>query len=206
MQGTRTHKRLVLVGGVLSIVAWLSSSALGAAPAGGPSPRVWRAPAADSARFATARRLEAVRSPVSNVARPRVSSGPAWLESRLDAMWRQSPTFRRQLLRLGGVGQLRITFSVQCQTKGNRAHTRVERLADTSLSADVCLGNNMREFDELIAHELEHILEQVDGVNLADRARHHCHHVNDGGGGFETGRAKDVGLMVAREMTAREGR
>jgi hypothetical protein len=206
LQETRTHKRLVLLGGVLSTVAWLSSTTLSAAPAGGPGSRVWQAPAADSARFATARRLESVPSPVSNVARPRVSSGPAWLESRLDAMWRQSPTFRRQLLRLGGVGQLRITFSTQCQTKGSRAHTRVQRLPDTSLSADVCLGTNMRELDELIAHELEHILEQVDGVNLADRARHRCHHVNDGSGGFETDRAKDVGLMVAREMTEREGR
>jgi hypothetical protein len=54
---------------------------------------------------------------------------------------------------------------------------------------------------ELIAHELEHVLEQVDGTDLARLARHGLGGVADREWGYETARAQSVGQSVAREAT-----
>jgi hypothetical protein len=52
---------------------------------------------------------------------------------------------------------------------------------------------------ELIAHELEHVLEQVDGIDLRRRARQRLNGVIILGGRYETERARSVGRTVARE-------
>ena len=56
---------------------------------------------------------------------------------------------------------------------------------------------------ELIAHEIEHIIEQLDGVNLAARAvmtGSGVHATNVGEVWYETERATRVGLTVAADM------
>jgi hypothetical protein len=51
---------------------------------------------------------------------------------------------------------------------------------------------------ELLGHEFEHVLEQIDGVNLrADAARGHARILADGA--YETRRATEAGLQVLRE-------
>ena len=52
---------------------------------------------------------------------------------------------------------------------------------------------------EAIAHELEHVLEQVEGTDLARLARQRVDGVVDLGGQYETARAQSVGRTVARE-------
>ena len=57
---------------------------------------------------------------------------------------------------------------------------------------------------ELIAHELEHVLEQLDGVNLPQLAQSPGVSANrhERGRSFETARAKQIGLDVAAEFNA----
>jgi len=55
---------------------------------------------------------------------------------------------------------------------------------------------------ELIAHEFEHVLEQLDDVDLQVMAARHGSgvHIVSGGGGFETDRAIAAGRCVAAEV------
>jgi hypothetical protein len=65
--------------------------------------------------------------------------------------------------------------------------------------------NPLGDFMELLAHELEHVIEQLDGIDLAAKAalaRSGVRTCVDGT--FETNRAARVGSLVAVE--ARAGR
>jgi hypothetical protein len=52
---------------------------------------------------------------------------------------------------------------------------------------------------EYLAHELEHVLEQIDGVDLVRLKRQGVDGVEHVGGQDETARARSVGRAVARE-------
>jgi hypothetical protein len=83
-----------------------------------------------------------------------------------------------------------------------RARTRMSKDAKGHLSAVVQIGP-LHDTEELIAHEFEHIIEQLDGVNLAKRARLAHTGVSDTGRRgdmFETIRAQRMGLKVASEL------
>ena len=117
----------------------------------------------------------------------------------------RSATFRRQCLRLAS--DRRLTVHLQAAgpswTRGARAITRIARLSDGGMDASVYLTH----FDddvELIAHELEHVIEQLDEIDLSSRADlpdTGVHHTTQGSA-FETVRATQVGLRVAREVRA----
>jgi hypothetical protein len=53
---------------------------------------------------------------------------------------------------------------------------------------------------ELVAHEIEHVIEWADGLNLPGEARRRGSGVWESIGGFETQRAIDTGHQVAREV------
>ncbi len=53
---------------------------------------------------------------------------------------------------------------------------------------------------ELIAHELEHVLEHIDGMNLPMLASRKVNSVGKWAGQYETARAQAVGATVAREV------
>jgi Tol biopolymer transport system component len=57
---------------------------------------------------------------------------------------------------------------------------------------------------ELIAHEIEHVIEQLDGVVPGDLAGARSTH--DGEGAYESARAREAGLFVAREVREARGR
>jgi len=57
---------------------------------------------------------------------------------------------------------------------------------------------------QYIAHELEHLLEFADGLDLSREAERNASGVWQTVHGFETQRAIDIGLQVAREVA--EGR
>jgi hypothetical protein len=87
--------------------------------------------------------------------------------------------------------------------RGNRARTRIVRTADGRLEAIVQLSP-LDNVAELIAHELEHIIEQLDGVDLEAQASLSGTGVRTcGDGSFETIRAARVGTTVARQLGAR---
>jgi hypothetical protein len=57
------------------------------------------------------------------------------------------------------------------------------------------------DYAELVAHELEHVLEQMEGVNLAALARSGSGAVKRRpDGAYETARALNAGLAVAAEL------
>ena len=120
------------------------------------------------------------------------------------SMWRQSPTFRRQCARLAEhpdvIVRLELARAVQ-DTRG--ARSAVTRL-NGELNAAVEIELRKPElYIEHIAHELEHVLEQVDGTDLARLARQGLDGVMNLGGSFETARARAVGRIVAQEAMGR---
>jgi hypothetical protein len=122
----------------------------------------------------------------------------------VEAMLRDSPTFRRQCIRIAGEPTLtvRLTISRPAPRYGVRATTRVTRNAKGQLSAAVHIAP-LKDTQELIAHEFEHIIEQLDGVDLAKHvALRNTGVIAVGHAGemFETTRAQRVGLKVASEL------
>jgi hypothetical protein len=124
------------------------------------------------------------------------------------AMLRASPTFRRQCARIGRTSALRVvvTRSLMSARLAADALTRITRAADGRVVAEVELGPSGDQV-MLLAHEFEHILEQLDGVDLAAMA------ARSGTGvrrcpyeGFETERAIAVGRQVSAEVSRRGGR
>jgi hypothetical protein len=122
----------------------------------------------------------------------------------LDSMLRASPTFRRQCLRIAGERKLTVFLAlVSLQTRTTvRATTLVTRHRDGRMSARIELVRR-DDIVELVAHEFEHISEQLDGVDLAAHAARPSTgvHAQTGQLGlFETARAKRMGRLVATEL------
>ncbi|MEO5741297.1 MAG: hypothetical protein ABIS29_11945 [Vicinamibacterales bacterium] len=122
----------------------------------------------------------------------------------VESMLRDSPTFRRQCMRIGADPGLTVRLSIgeTLPSAGARATTRITQSAKGQRSAVVEIGSR-QDTEELIAHELEHIIEQLDGVDLAARAARPHTGVTTVGytpDMFETVRAKRTGLKVASEL------
>ena len=138
----------------------------------------------------------------SNIAAPDV------LREVASAMLRVSPTFRRQCARLAGARDLVVTVD-HTQMAGSRpyvASTRIHRLGDRRLKAEVHIGPGGNR-EELLAHEFEHIIEQLDGIDLAALAKRPGTgvHLVPNESEFETDRAVIVGRQVARELRTMRG-
>jgi hypothetical protein len=119
------------------------------------------------------------------------------------AMLRYSPTFRRQCSRIALTPDLRIAImpSLLPGILPDEALTRIVRRPDGRMVADVQLGT-VGDPVLLIAHEFEHILEQLDGVDLASMASRSATgvHQRPGSEHFETDRAIAAGRQVADEV------
>jgi hypothetical protein len=121
-------------------------------------------------------------------------------------MWVASPTFRHQCLRIARARAGRVNIEVRKPSPGAsaRALSTIEQrkgswLANVSLFLD-------RDLVELIAHEFEHIIEQIDGVDLLRYSKQGLTGVMPGSSEhYETSRAIAVGRRVAAEYaTSRE--
>jgi hypothetical protein len=127
-------------------------------------------------------------------------------QSAIDAMLRYSPTFQRQYSRLLRAQDLRVEIapSLLGGRASDGALTRIVRRGG-GIEADVQLGASGDPV-LLIAHEFEHILEQLDGVDLPAMATRAATGVRllSGSGHFETDRAIATGRQVANEV--RRGR
>ena len=122
----------------------------------------------------------------------------------VESMLRDSPTFRRQCVRIAADPKLTVHLSIGSTSIGSdvRAITRMTRAGMGHLTAVVNIGFR-EDAQELIAHEFEHIIEQLDGVDLAARAAlahtgvMSLGHATDK---FETTRAQRTGLKVVSEL------
>ena len=120
-------------------------------------------------------------------------------DALIEAMWWGSPTFRRQCQRLAAERELVVTVRGPWTTgvdPGIRASTSIVR-AGHLITARILLASPV-DTVELIAHEIEHIIEYLDQIRLSD-------HVSAGNAqgvreGFESRRAVAIGLRVAREV------
>jgi hypothetical protein len=122
----------------------------------------------------------------------------------VEHMLRDSPTFRRQCVRIAAEPDLTVhlRFSPPPRRSTHRAKTRFTRDASGHLTAVIEIGP-FDDTQELIAHEFEHVIEQLDGVDLAARAaRPHTGVVPIGHQStvYETTRAQRVGLKVVSEL------
>lgn len=117
----------------------------------------------------------------------------------VESMADQSPTFQAQLLRIATAAGVTVHVEFVQHIIGARAVTRMVRQSD-GLTARI----EVDRFDnvvELIAHEIEHVIEQIDGVDLAADAAG-IYSVAAGGMVFETDRAARAGVSVSEEVRA----
>jgi hypothetical protein len=129
-------------------------------------------------------------------------SFPPMLRELIESMLQRSPTFRRQCRRLAhAIGvrvQLRTTFPAIHSSA--RARTDIIRSGHGGLLATVLI-QRLEALTELIAHELEHVIEQIDGVDLLAQSNLPGTGVRTCvDGTFETIRAERIGTLVALEM------
>jgi hypothetical protein len=108
-----------------------------------------------------------------------------------------SQTFRAQCVRIAAEPRVNVRIEIVNTLDGGRAQTTIHRLSSGAIEADVSVlfGENYRE---LLAHEFEHVIEQLDGVNLrAEAAEGRAWELASGA--FETRRAFLAGVQVMRE-------
>jgi hypothetical protein len=120
------------------------------------------------------------------------------------SMLRASPTFRRQCQRLANAP--RMTVMLDWFQPGSAERVRARTVMDVTPGGAQSAVISIRAIDdpvELIAHELEHVVEQLDHVDLPVLATMPTSGVRVSGGdkeAFETVRAVRAGLAAAAEV------
>jgi hypothetical protein len=111
-----------------------------------------------------------------------------------------SPTFRQQCRRLAAASAIRAIVRVSYHPTGNstRALTTFRQNRSGLIAADIEL-RSARDLTELIAHEFEHLLERIEGIDL-QKLSHGGEARRRTDGAFETARAIQVGQRVAGEV------
>jgi hypothetical protein len=122
----------------------------------------------------------------------------------VDEMLGRSPTFRRQMIRLAAAPYLTVRLQAAAPSwqRGVRATTKFDRDRSGRLTAHIEIAP-MIDATELIAHEIEHVIEQLDQIDLeakASQARSGVRATVSDGIFFETTRASRIGLQVAHEV------
>jgi hypothetical protein len=119
----------------------------------------------------------------------------------VDRMLRLSPTFRRQCRRLSEATNVIVVIrleELQRRPSFNARTTFAHYGHDELIAVEVFLQLSANAA-ELIAHEIEHVIEQLDGVDLeAQLGSGNVWKREDGA--FETRRAIEVGRRVGREI------
>lgn len=136
--------------------------------------------------------------PVVDASLPGNIEAPDAILTTMRRMWMASPSFRRQCARIGRARDGRIVVEIrtkmshefqavsQIERKGVAWRARVEVYIDSKLV-------------EMIAHEFEHIIEQMDSVDLVRLSKQGLQGVMPGSTHFETARAIAAGKRIARE-------
>jgi len=136
---------------------------------------------------------------------PRNINVPDVYAQWIEALIARSPTLQRQCALIAAADRVLVQLSSGPRTSPfSRARTTFTR-DHSGLRADVFVPVSS-DFAELLAHELEHVIEQIEGLNLRRLARHRQSGVRRiGNNAFETARASDAGLAAAGEIWACSG-
>jgi hypothetical protein len=123
------------------------------------------------------------------------------LMPRLHVMLEKSATFRSQCRRIAAATQLyvRVKLDVRLSGRTYRAVTKICRRRSGAIVAAIDI-TPFGDPAEWVAHEFEHLIEQLDGVNLRDLERRRQGAWKSGNQMFETERAIRVGRRVSREL------
>jgi hypothetical protein len=132
------------------------------------------------------------------------------LRAAVAQLWEGSPTFRAQCRKIGEQRRYRVAMVVEPSLSLNRnfrAQCVLRAYSSGFVVARVMLPNGHRAISELIPHELEHIVEHIDGIDVKREASKSGTGIYDAGGGrIETLRALRVGRQAKQELDAsREG-
>lgn len=115
----------------------------------------------------------------------------------------QSPTLRRQWQAIAAAPILRVMLvstPVLRETPSARARTEISRFTFGAIRAVVELPAVV-DITELLPHELEHVIEQLEGIDLAALARRNSSGVQEVSRGvYETSRARNAGFAALREV------
>jgi hypothetical protein len=114
----------------------------------------------------------------------------------------QSPTIQRQCQRIAAAPHVRVTIRLQIGRllAGARAEATISRFELGAVFAEIRLPVCVNPI-EMLAHELEHVLEQMEGISLsrlAEDRRNGVSRLSDGA--FETRRAEAAGRAAALEI------
>ena len=211
--------RLVVLICLASVSCWTRASDAGPGPIGSYRSPLFsnRLPAVQTGEVAAAQvdgddpeHDHIINAPESSPWRCRLIVPPS-LHRVVKAGWEHSPTFRAQCQRLAEAHAI-VLLDAFTLPKSRQARAGISIYSDGSVVARVHVPLNARTL-ELVAHELEHVLEQVDGVNLAMQAAlsrsltsRSGTAVRLPGGEFETRRAIEAGLRVAAEFRSATAR
>lgn len=123
----------------------------------------------------------------------------------LHHMWQTSPAFRRQCARLAEASvELTVHIGLPDGAIGVQAMTRIKLQDGVVRHVTVYLGRTLDRAYELLPHEIEHVLEQIDGVNLRILAFAGVLGVQAYRDTYETSRAVAIGRLVEREVFGRD--
>jgi hypothetical protein len=125
---------------------------------------------------------------------------PDGLKPTFNKLLKRSATFRQQCRRINNTGNLRIMIKVVPSIpNGLRAQSVVSR--DNKGNVRIILQTIvMSDYIEMLGHEFEHALEQVEGLDLRSLASKGTDVYQQWNGTFETGRAVRTGRIVASEF------
>ena len=126
------------------------------------------------------------------------------LRSRVQIAWERSTTFRHQcgrIARTGAIVLLRTATSVQIQRP---APSRIGVSAGAVTVGQVPVQVSANSV-ERIGHEVGHVLEFLETMNLREKLAHLRSGVTVSGVGYETDRAVDAGRRAAREVRDNQG-
>ena len=141
--------------------------------------------------------------PSAVVVRPLNITIDALLAPLVEKLLRQSPTVRRQWEAIGASRLVRVSLissPLLRESTAARARTAVSRYEAGGVRAIVELPSAV-DITELLAHELEHVLEQIEGLNLPALAKDGSPGVQElGRGVYETERARNAGFAAMREV------
>jgi hypothetical protein len=127
----------------------------------------------------------------------------AELRAAVAQLWEGSPTFRAQCQKIGEHKRYRIAVVIEPSlTLGRswRAQCVLRAYSSGFVTARVMVPLS-RQLPELIPHELEHVIEHIDGINVQHEAKRSGTGAYDTGSGrVETARAVRVGRQARQEL------
>ena len=123
------------------------------------------------------------------------------LEAEMIALLERSETFRAQCRRIAAAPYVRVRIELGPRVaSGGRAQTIINRYQEGAIVAFVTI-RFAEDYVELIPHELEHIIEQIEGVRLSAEVWAQRASISENGS-YETRRATAMGVKVRQEFSA----